>query len=42
MADSKNPYFAKAVVNRYWAHFFGRGVVEPMDDLRADQPSLES
>ena len=38
MADTKNPYFAKAVVNRYWAHFFGRGVVEPMDDLRETNP----
>jgi hypothetical protein len=38
MSDPKNPYFAKAVVNRYWAHFFGRGVVEPMDDLRQTNP----
>jgi hypothetical protein len=38
MADPKNPYFARAVVNRYWAHFFGRGVVEPMDDLRQTNP----
>ena len=33
-----NPYFARAVVNRYWAHFFGRGIVEPLDDLRATNP----
>src|SRR5262249_28252593 len=32
MADPKNPFFARALVNRYWAHFFGRGVVEPLDD----------
>ena len=38
MADPKNPFFARAVVNRYWAHFFGRGVVEPMDDLRLTNP----
>lgn len=38
LADSKNPFFAKAVVNRYWSHFFGRGVVEPMDDLRQTNP----
>jgi hypothetical protein len=38
MADSKNPYFARAVVNRYWAHFFGRGIVEPMDDMRLTNP----
>jgi len=34
----KNPYFARAVVNRYWAHFFGRGVVEPLDDMRQTNP----
>jgi hypothetical protein len=28
-----NPYFARAAVNRYWAHCFGRGLVEPIDDL---------
>jgi hypothetical protein len=38
MADPKNPFFAKALVNRYWAHFFGRGIVEPMDDLRLTNP----
>ena len=25
MVDSNNPFFARAVANRYWAHFFGRG-----------------
>ena len=39
MIDSKNPYFAKAFVNRMWAHFFGRGIVEPMDDLRVTNPA---
>jgi hypothetical protein len=38
MADPKNPYFARALVNRYWAHFFGRGIVEPMDDMRLTNP----
>ncbi|HZW34721.1 MAG TPA: DUF1549 domain-containing protein [Isosphaeraceae bacterium] len=38
MADPRNPYFAKALVNRYWAHFFGRGLVEPMDDFRSTNP----
>jgi Protein of unknown function (DUF1549)/Protein of unknown function (DUF1553) len=28
-----NPYFAKAVVNRVWARFFGAGLIEPVDDL---------
>jgi hypothetical protein len=38
MADPSNPYFARALVNRYWAHFFGRGIVEPMDDMRLTNP----
>lgn len=33
-----NPYFARNIVNRYWAHFMGRGLVEPVDDLRATNP----
>ena len=33
-----NPYFARNIVNRYWAHFLGRGLVEPVDDLRATNP----
>lgn len=38
MADPKNPFFAPAVVNRYWAHFFGRGIVDPLDDMRVTNP----
>jgi uncharacterized protein DUF1553/uncharacterized protein DUF1549/Big-like domain-containing protein len=33
-----NPYFAKAAVNRVWSNFFGRGLVDPDDDLRASNP----
>jgi hypothetical protein len=33
-----NPFFARAVVNRYWAHFFGRGLVDPPDDMRVSNP----
>jgi hypothetical protein len=38
LVDVKNPYFARAVANRYWAHFFGRGIVDPLDDMRATNP----
>ncbi|MBI3412265.1 MAG: DUF1553 domain-containing protein [Planctomycetes bacterium] len=38
MADTKNPFFARAVANRYWAHFFGRGIVDPLDDMRITNP----
>jgi hypothetical protein len=38
MVDSKNPFFAKAVVNRYFAHFFNKGIVDPVDDMRVTNP----
>ncbi len=38
MAAKDNPFFAKAVVNRYWKHFFDRGIVEPEDDMRETNP----
>ena len=38
MVDAKNPFFARAVANRYWAHFFGRGIVDPIDDMRVTNP----
>ena len=39
MTSSTNPYFAKATVNRIWSHFFSRGIVDPVDDMRATTPS---
>lgn len=39
MAAPENPYFAKALVNRYWKHFFKRGLIEPEDDIRDTNPS---
>ncbi|MCA8991449.1 MAG: DUF1553 domain-containing protein [Planctomycetaceae bacterium] len=38
MSKPENPFFAKAVVNRYWKHFFGRGLIEPEDDIRDSNP----
>jgi len=38
MADKSNPFFAKALVNRYWKHFFKRGLIEPEDDIRDTNP----
>jgi len=38
MTSPKNPWFAKALVNRYWKHFFGRGLVDPEDDMRDTNP----
>ncbi len=33
-----NPFFARAIVNRTWAHYFGRGLVDPPDDLSPLNP----
>jgi hypothetical protein len=38
IVSPENHYFARALVNRYWKHFFGRGLVDPEDDLRATNP----
>jgi len=35
-----NPFFARAAVNRVWAAFFGRGLVEPVDDFRISNPCV--
>ena len=34
----ENPYFARAIVNRMWRQFMGRGFVEPVDDFRGTNP----
>src|SRR6516165_8124708 len=38
LTAADNPYFAKALVNRVWRNFLGRGLVEAEDDLRATNP----
>jgi Protein of unknown function (DUF1553)/Protein of unknown function (DUF1549) len=38
MTEADNPYFARAVANRYWAAFMGRGLVDPVDDMRVTNP----
>jgi hypothetical protein len=35
----ENPYFTRTIVNRVWAAFFGLGIVDPVDDLRASNPA---
>jgi len=39
MTSPDNPFFARAAANRLWSHYFGRGLVEPIDDLRATNPA---
>lgn len=38
MSSPQNPWFARALVNRYWKHFFRRGLIEPEDDIRDSNP----
>jgi hypothetical protein len=39
MTSKTNPYFARAIVNRYWSLFFGVGLVEPIDELENEENS---
>jgi hypothetical protein len=39
LTDKANPYFARNLVNRFWGYYMGRGLVEPLDDLRATNPA---
>jgi hypothetical protein len=39
MGDKANPFFAKSLVNRYWTHFFRRGLIEPEYDIRDTNPA---
>ncbi len=38
LTAKENSYFARNVVNRYVAYLLGRGLVEPVDDLRSTNP----
>lgn len=47
LAEPSNPYFDRAIINRVWRNFFGKGLIDPEDDLRAtnppsDQPLMEA
>lgn len=39
LASPENPYFATSVANRVWDHFFGIGIVQPVDDIRISNPA---
>ncbi len=38
LRQKDNPFFARAIVNRVWAHYFGRGLVDPPDHLSPLNP----
>lgn len=35
----ENPYFARSMANRLWSYFMGRGIIDPVDDIRAGNPA---
>ncbi len=39
ITSTDNPFFTRVIVNRVWMDLMGRGIVEPVDDLRATNPA---
>ncbi|MCE9530646.1 MAG: DUF1553 domain-containing protein, partial [Planctomycetes bacterium] len=39
LTAKNNPFFARNIVNRFWGYLMGRGLVEPLDDIRATNPA---
>ena len=39
LTSKENPYFSRNLANIVWAHFFGRGIIEPVDDVRVSNPA---
>ncbi|MEZ6061764.1 MAG: DUF1549 domain-containing protein [Planctomycetaceae bacterium] len=42
LASPDNPYFAKNLANIVWAHFFGRGIIDQVDDVRVSNPAVNA
>ncbi|HTL19063.1 MAG TPA: DUF1553 domain-containing protein, partial [Patescibacteria group bacterium] len=42
LTSPENPYFARNLANIVWAHFLGRGIIEPVDDGRLSNPAVNS
>ncbi|HWN94394.1 MAG TPA: DUF1549 domain-containing protein, partial [Methylomirabilota bacterium] len=38
LTSKENPLFAKSMANRVWSYFFGKGVIDPVDDIRGGNP----
>jgi hypothetical protein len=39
LVSPENPFFAKSMANRVWSYFMGRGIIDPVDDIRASNPA---
>ncbi|MEZ6122454.1 MAG: DUF1549 and DUF1553 domain-containing protein [Planctomycetaceae bacterium] len=42
LASPDNPYFATNLANIVWAHFFGKGIIDPVDDVRVSNPPVNA
>jgi len=40
LVSADNPFFSRAMVNRLWSYFLGRGIIDPVDDIRASNPAV--
>ncbi|MEE2776299.1 MAG: DUF1549 and DUF1553 domain-containing protein [Acidobacteriota bacterium] len=40
LVSPENPFFARAITNRVWSYFMGRGIIEPVDDVRDSNPAV--
>ena len=38
LTSKDNPFFARAIANRMWSYFVGKGIIDPVDDIRASNP----
>jgi hypothetical protein len=38
LTSKENPLFAKSMANRVWSYFLGKGIIDPVDDIRASNP----
>ena len=39
LTSPQNPFFARSIVNRTWAHLLGQGIIDPVDDIRESNPA---
>jgi hypothetical protein len=40
LTSKENPFFARAIANRVWSYFLGKGIIDPVDDIRASNPPV--
>lgn len=38
LTSPENPYFARSIANRIWSYFLGKGIIDPVDDIRSGNP----